>query len=193
MKREKSAGSSALRMRLTEKIAEAPFGDRLLMHMDRLKAKRSQTPSRFYCRCQYFSEADPYSSCIGYLATERKEASFGKMKFIRCDGTPVEKGDIDDKVLQFAIRPYGSGLMYIRRRAVDSGADIFSRVISNTREPILYYKLDGNGKITTPPRRLTERAAVFRAQTCYLFTDENRSFTLYLQGSRNELWEMPTY
>ncbi len=193
MKREKSVSKKAKSSKWTEKIAAVPFGDRLLMQLDRLKARRAQTPSSFYCTCQYFSEQTPTCSYVGYLAADKKEALFTEMRFIHSDGTPAESTNIDAKVLQFAVRPYGKDLMYIRRRALESGAGIFGRVISDTHEPVLYYKLDKNGKITTPPRRLAERAVVFRAQTRYLFTDESRSFTLYLQGSRNEMWEMPTY
>ncbi|MBQ3518447.1 MAG: hypothetical protein IJA31_03910 [Clostridia bacterium] len=192
MKKEKTVNGGK-RNKLTEKLAATAFGESLLIAHARFMAKRSQTPSRFYYKCQYFTQAQPCTSYVGYLAAGIKEASFKDMQFIRSDGMPAENGAISENVLHFTVRPYGSELMYIRRRAMESGADIFSKVISNTREPILYYKLDKDGKITTPPRKLSERAAVFRAQTCYLFTDENRSFTLYLQGSRNELWELPTY
>lgn len=193
MKKEKNISGGAKRNKFAEKLAASPFGESLLIFLARFRAKRSQTPSRFYCECQYFSQADPCVSYIGYLAAGKKEASFKEMKFIRSDGAPAPAGAISENVLHFAAKPYGSELMYIRRQAMESGADIFGKVINNTRDPILYYKLDKNGKITTSPRRLSERAVPLRSETCYLFTDENRSFTLYLKGSRNELWQMPTY
>ncbi|MBE6812152.1 MAG: hypothetical protein E7523_04645 [Ruminococcaceae bacterium] len=193
MKKEKNANGSTKRSKLTEKLAATPFGEGLLITLARFKAKRSQTPIHFYYECQYFSQEAPCVSYVGYLAAGTKEASFKGMKFIRSDGAPAESGDISEKVLHFAVKPYGSDLMYIRRQAIESGADIFGKVISNTRDPILYYKLDKNGKIISPPKRLSERAVFLRSQTCYLLTDENRSFTLYLKGSRNELWELPTF
>lgn len=192
MKKEKNANNGK-RNKLSEKLAATPFGESLLIAIARFRAKRSQTPTRFYCECQYFSQANPCVSFVGYLAAGSKEASFRDMKFIRSDGTPAEVGDISEKVLHFAVKPYGSDLMYVRRQAMESGADIFGKVISNTREPVLYYKLDKNGKIVSMPHRLSERAVFLRSRTAYLFTDENRSFTLYLKGSRNELWELPTF
>lgn len=193
MKKDKNANGSPKRNKLTERLAATPLGESLLITLARFRAKRSQTPAHFYYECQYFSQAEPCVSYVGYLAAGTKEASFKGMQFIRCDGTPAEPGAISEKVQHLAVSPYGGELMYIRRQAMESGADIFGKVISNTRDPILYYKLDNNGRIVSPPYRLSERAKFLRGETCYLLTDENRSFTLYLTGSRNELWELPTF
>ena len=179
--------------KLTEKIAASPFGEVFLIALARVRAKRSQTPTHFYYECQYFAENEPYQSCVGYLSAGTKEASLRNMRFIRADGTQTAEGEICASVQHLAVKPYGGELMYVRRQAVESGTDIFGKVINNTREPILFYKLDKNGKAVSGPRRLSERAKLLRTQTCYLFTDENRSFTLYLTGSRNELWKLPTF
>ena len=191
MKKESTAPRK--QNKVIEKIAASPFGEVLLIAVARLRARHSQTPTHIYYECQYFSQENPHASYVGYLAAGTKEASFRHMRFLHADGSVAKEDEISDQVLYLAAKPYGSELMYIRRQAVESGSDIFGKVINNTRDPILYYKLDKNGKIVTPPRRLSERAKLLRSDTCYLFTDESRSFTLYLTGSRNELWKLPTF
>ena len=182
---------NADRISLKEKIKATAVGEALHIFLTRLKTKRSQTVSHLYCKCQYFSVKEPNKTYLGYLAGGKKEASFSDMVFISSDATTPEVDPVDLRIRLFAVRPYGNNLMYVRRQAAQSGSDIFGKVINNTQAPIYYYKLGKDGKINSAPRKLQERAKLLRTETCYLFTDAERTFTLYLTGSRNELWQLP--
>lgn len=177
---------------LTEKITATAVGEAFYIFIARLKTKRSQIPSHLYCKCLYFTADDPHSTFPGYLAAGKKEADFADMVFIRSNASVPQTDPVDPRLRLFAVRPYGNNLMYVRRKAAQSGTDIFGKVINSTQSPIYYYKLGKDGKIQSAPRKLQERAKLLRTETCYLFTDAERSFTLYLTGSRNELWQLPT-
>lgn len=174
-----------------EKLMSTAIGEAFYIFITRLKTKRSQIPDHLYCKCQYFTRNDPTRTFLGYLAAGRKETSFENMVFIASDGSVPEQDPVEAKIRLFAVRPYGNNLMYVRRQAAQSGSDIFGKAVSNTQDPIYYYKLSKSGKIQSSPRKLQERAKLLRSETCYLFTDAGRSFTLYLTGSRNELWQLP--
>ena len=174
-----------------EKIMTTAVGEAIYIFITRLKTKRSQVADHLYCKCQYFTRNEPNRTFLGYLAAGRKEASFADMVFISADGSVPADDPVEAKIRLFAVRPCGNNLMYVRRQAAQSGADIFGKVVSNTQDPIYYYKLGKDGKIQSAPRKLQERAKLLRSETCYLFTDAGRSFTLYLTGSRNELWQLP--
>lgn len=191
MKREKKTREN--HSGFAERLAQANIGEPLHILRMRLQTKRSQTPNHMYYKCQYFSQDDPTVSYVGYLSADMKEASLQDMRFIKTDGAVCESEAVNSVIRSFAIRPYGAELIHIRRRATESGNNIFGRVVNNTQQPIYYYKLGKDGKVTAGPYQLQERARLLRSENCYLFTDEERSFTLYLTGSRNELWLIPTH
>lgn len=179
--------------RFLDRIVTTRFGETLFIYIARLRSRRSQAPSHVYYKCAYYSSENPQFSYLGYLTAGKKEASFMQMKFMTHDANTAPENNVNAHVRLLAMRPYGGTLMHIRRQAAEQGDHIFGKAVSNVKSPLFYYRLDREGKVVGKPRQLLDRAKLLRSETCYLFTDENRTFSLFLAASRTEFWDLPTF
>ena len=177
-----------------EKIKDTSLAQAVELLKMRFDAHNTRMPQRMHYKCQYyiFDEAAQRTRVyIGSLCGSKAEACLRDMVFISSDGYEELPEDDRTRIQNLAVRPLGDRLLNVRQRESEGGRGVFRFSSRNRQETIYYYRLDTDGKAIYAPQKLQTGSGVLLTDRCYLLTDEQRTFALYLQGSENELWNLP--